>query len=188
LNLGNQRLPSGTEFESAIYQGEQCQLVPKMDPRDPVRTCPDLGNLLRTHSYLACIQNQPIYFSARYTPGGSTRKEVLRSRPRPRLAFCTLYRPLIGVLPCKYQELTQRNWRVAVILHPDSTRSEASQSPRSLPTSCPYLRRSTPVRPAERLPRLGYWRYVEELPELAESLASTEKALRDCLGSLPAGR
>jgi hypothetical protein len=29
---------------------------------------------------------------------------------------------------------------------------------------------------------------VDELPELAESLASAEKALRDCLGSLPAGR
>jgi hypothetical protein len=94
-----------------------------------------------------------------YGGAGRTPMAMLGISPRPRLAFCTLLGPLIGVLPGKYQELTQRNSRVGVIRHPDSNRSEASQSPRSLPTSCPYLRRSTPVRPAVRLPWLGCWRY-----------------------------
>ena len=80
LNLGNQCLPSGTEFESAIYQGEQYQLVPKMDPRDRVRTCPDLGELV-ANPLPPLLHRGParVIYLLDIPRGESTRKEVLRS-------------------------------------------------------------------------------------------------------------
>jgi hypothetical protein len=58
LNLGNQRLPSGTEFESAIYRGEQRQLSPDTYPQDRVRTCPDLGELV-ANPFLPSLYPEP---------------------------------------------------------------------------------------------------------------------------------
>jgi hypothetical protein len=80
LNLREPHLPSGTEFESAIYQGEQYQPVPKMDPRDRVRTYPDLGELV-ANPFLPSLHREQtrVMYLLDIPRGRSTRKEVLRS-------------------------------------------------------------------------------------------------------------
>jgi hypothetical protein len=111
LNLGNQCLPSGTEFESAIYQGEQRQLSPDTYPQDRVRTCPDLGELV-ANPFLPLLHREParVMYLLDIPRGRSTPMALLRFSPRSRLAFCTGYRPPIPLRGRREQRGGGRRW------------------------------------------------------------------------------